>query len=480
MDFILNKIGGDKFEIKSIEGKNKKEKYEKETKSIEYEKAKKEYKKAKEKYEKIKKKEKEKEKEKKEEKEKIRIENENYEKEKEKEKERERKEFQNIGCGANFYFIFNNINPLKKEFLLGGDNTYGQLGIAPSIKSSDKLIYNIIPEQYKFLDDYKIKQIAIGKDHILILQENNDIYCMGNNKYGQCAIEKGYANAIHNLMKIYYHPFIDTIFEKITNIKNIFCGNGFSLIMDSNNTVYCYGKKIERIDSYKIIKGETIVNENRELKFDDVGNIDMEEKKFFISPISHYFFVLTKNKLFTFSVNNKIPKWDWIMSIKEGKNFKIKNIFCGKYHNFVLFGENSLYGSGQNNNGELGLGYFGTKSEKFLKEIDFFNKRGEKIKKITLCLKSSIFLTEEGKVYSVGDNKFGELGHGDQININVIKEIEFFKNKKIVNICSGKRHTFAITDKNEIYSWGINDKNQLGYKTYDNFSHTPFNIFNIK
>ena len=472
MNFFLNKIGEDKFEIKSIEGKSKKEKYVKETKSIiekkEYEKAKKEYEKAKENYEKY---------EKKKEKEKIIMEEqkkkqENYEKEKEIEIEKEIKEMQNIGCGADFYFIFNNINPLKKELLLGGDNKFGQVGVTPLLKSNKILIRNNILENYNFLNDSKIKQIAIGKDHILILQKNNIIYGMGNNTYGQSAKKDGIQNFIYipERNEDILSDINDTL---IVDIKNIFCGNGFSLIMDSNYNVYCYGKKIRRIIKGDIIKGEHFINKIRKLKIDD--DDDMEKKKFFISPISHYFFVLTKNGLFTFSVNNKIPKWN-----VENVNFKIKDVFCGKYHNFILSEENDLYGFGQNDNGELGLGYYSIKTEIFPKKIDFFNKRGEKIKKITLCLKSSIFLTEEGKVYSVGDNKFGELGHGDQINTNVIKEIEFFKNKKIVNICSGRRHTFAITDKNEIYSWGNNDKNQLGYKTYDKFSHTPFNIFNIK
>jgi len=109
----------------------------------------------------------------------------------------------------------------------------------------------------------------------------------------------------------------------------------------------------------------------------------------------------------------------------------------------------------------------------------------EKIKKISLNIHSTIFLSNKYKVYSVGNNKKGELGIGQYINLeecknsNKIIEIVFFKNKKIINIFSGSFYSFAISKNNEIYGWGKHSMGmdgQLGSNDYKKH-YTPIKIF---
>lgn len=88
------------------------------------------------------------------------------------------------------------------------------------------------------------KQIATGKDHILILLNNGDVYGMGDDSYGQLGLDtyseerllqmKTYGNFVKRREK----------FPKkipISNIIKAACGENHSLLLDSNNQVYGMG-----------------------------------------------------------------------------------------------------------------------------------------------------------------------------------------------------------------------------------------------
>ena len=90
-----------------------------------------------------------------------------------------------------------------------------------------------------------------------------------------------------------------------------------------------------------------------------------------------------------------------------------------------------------------------------------------------MFLKSWLFLKKENKkVYSVGYNYSSELGSGNNKDSNKIIEIEFFKNKEIINIFSGYEHSLAISKNNEIYSWGSYIDNSI-----ENNENLPIKIF---
>jgi alpha-tubulin suppressor-like RCC1 family protein len=82
-------------------------------------------------------------------------------------------------------------------------------------------------------------------------------------------------------------------------------------------------------------------------------------------------------------------------------------------------------------------------------------------------------------VYSVGHNRDGQLGNGNNNDCKEIKEIEFFKNSKIIDIKSGRQHSLSISKNGEIYGWGYNGLGQLGNKKYDKNCLIPIKIYQI-
>ena len=87
---------------------------------------------------------------------------------------------------------------------------------------------------------------------------------------------------------------------------------------------------------------------------------------------------------------------------------------------------------------------------------------GAKVAKIEFTSINTFLLTTSGKVLSWGGNS---KCLGREVNIDNIKEageVVFSKNKIVTNIAAGKSHILALTSDHLVYSWGKNDKGQLG------------------
>jgi alpha-tubulin suppressor-like RCC1 family protein len=75
----------------------------------------------------------------------------------------------------------------------------------------------------------------------------------------------------------------------------------------------------------------------------------------------------------------------------------------------------------------------------------------------------SLALNSSGNVYSWGGNNRGQLGNGTNTNSNVpIKVQGLLTGKRIVAIAAGAFHSLALDSNMNVYSWGLNTDGQLG------------------
>lgn len=88
-----------------------------------------------------------------------------------------------------------------------------------------------------------------------------------------------------------------------------------------------------------------------------------------------------------------------------------------------------------------------------------------KIKDICCGAYHSMALSVTSDVYSWGSNSRGQLGHGDLSNILKPKKIEYFSSNKIniIMIDAGDQHSAAISNSNELYTWGCGTYFRLGH-----------------
>ena len=156
---------------------------------------------------------------------------------------------------------------------------------------------------------------------------------------------------------------------------------------------------------------------------------------------------------------------------KYNNNFKAISASCGNDHTLILKNDFSVYAFGNNEEGELGLKDRSIKTYKFNK-INFGNDTN-KIIKISAGTVHNLALTLEGKIYSWGSSQGGQLGLKEEYllslpdfketyNIHEPKEIDFFKEKKLISISCGEAHSAAVDIEGKTWTWGYGSNGQLG------------------
>uniref|UniRef100_G3UGN6 Protein RCC2 n=1 Tax=Loxodonta africana TaxID=9785 RepID=G3UGN6_LOXAF len=78
------------------------------------------------------------------------------------------------------------------------------------------------------------------------------------------------------------------------------------------------------------------------------------------------------------------------------------------------------------------------------------------------CAAHSLLITTEGKLWSWGRNEKGQLGHGDTKRVEAPKLIEGLSHEVIVSAACGRNHTLALTETGSVFAFGENKMGQLG------------------
>jgi len=143
-------------------------------------------------------------------------------------------------------------------------------------------------------------------------------------------------------------------------------------------------------------------------------------------------------------------------------------ISCGAYHTLCLNNDGNVFSFGYNNDGQLGTG----KDYDELQQTFIPQKINLPACKQVSCGASfSICLTEDNRVYSFG-SAFTGLGNNNKYLIPQL--IPDFDNIDFI-IC-GSNHCICKTYNNEFYSWGSNEYGQLGQGN-NNSLYIPIQCF---
>ncbi|KAL4236853.1 Serine/threonine-protein kinase Nek8 [Mactra antiquata] len=79
-------------------------------------------------------------------------------------------------------------------------------------------------------------------------------------------------------------------------------------------------------------------------------------------------------------------------------------------------------------------------------------------------------LTDRGILMTYGSGANGCLGHGNLNDVTQAKIVEALLGYEVVQVSCGASHVMAVTNENEVFSWGRGDNGRLGLGSQD--SHT--------
>ncbi|CAL7935973.1 unnamed protein product [Xylocopa violacea] len=139
------------------------------------------------------------------------------------------------------------------------------------------------------------------------------------------------------------------------------------------------------------------------------------------------------------------------------KASEIQQIACGGNYTVVITQDGKIYSCGNNDYGQLGYEK-GSKRLQLIPGLDAFV-----FKRAACGAFHTLVVNEWGQLFSWGSNIYGQLG----LNSKNVMEcsphmIKTLGTSVVVQIACGIEHALALTNNGELYSWGSNIEGQLG------------------
>ncbi len=220
-------------------------------------------------------------------------------------------EFESTYAGGNGFSFFIDEN----DTLYGmGANDYGQLGIGNN---------EFQEEPVRVMNN--VRSVYAGDNHTLVIDKNNNLYAFGSNRYGQ--LGDGTNQSRNKPVKI------------MENVKTASLGEGFSLVIDKRRCLYSFGK-----NNRGQLGDGTKKDQNKPVKI-------KSRVKRCSAGLKHALFLKMDNTLYGFG-DNSMHQLGFKRSKLRSRPTKImKRVYrfsAGATHSLVVKTNNRLYGFGNN------------------------------------------------------------------------------------------------------------------------------------
>ncbi|XP_054644739.1 E3 ubiquitin-protein ligase HERC2 isoform X2 [Dunckerocampus dactyliophorus] len=139
---------------------------------------------------------------------------------------------------------------------------------------------------------------------------------------------------------------------------------------------------------------------------------------------------------------------------------RVIDVACGSgdAQTLCLTDDDMVWSWGDGDYGKLGRG--GSDGCKIPMKIDSLTGVG--VVKVECGSQFSVALTKAGAVYTWGKGDYHRLGHGSDDHVRRPRQVQGLQGKKVIAIATGSLHCVCCTEDGEVYTWGDNDEGQLG------------------
>ena len=332
------------------------------------------------------------------------------------------------------------------------------------------------------LNGKNIVKVATGRDFTLVLCDDNTLYSWGRNDMGQL----GNGNNTHSLLPVAVNMSGSLSGKTITQIA---CGADHSLVLDSDGKVYAWGYNY----AGQLGSGNTNDSYNP-LAVNSAGALSGKVIVSISAGNSHSAAVTSDGLVYTWgynangelgignNTNSSVPIAVSTTGVLSGKT--ITKVVCGGDFTVVLSSDGQVFTWGVNESGALGNN--STTGSNVPVAVDASGVlSGKVITKIACGMWHAIVMDNTGTLYGWGYNPVGNLGTGSTsdvvpyahlvpINVNMSGALS---GKTVTEIDCGENFSLALTSDGMVYSWGQNNKGQLGINSIDAAVANPTLVF---
>ncbi|CAJ2672066.1 unnamed protein product [Trifolium pratense] len=161
----------------------------------------------------------------------------------------------------------------------------------------------------------------------------------------------------------------------------------------------------------------------------------------------------------------------------------IKLISAAKFHSVALTDRGEVYTWGFGRGGRLGHPDFDIHSGQAAVITPRQVTTGlgsRRVMAIAAAKHHTVIATQGGEVFTWGSNREGQLGYTSVDTQPTPRRVSSLRSR-IVAIAVANKHTAAVSDLGEVFTWGCNREGQLGYGTSNSASnYTPHVVESLK
>ena len=336
-----------------------------------------------------------------------------------------------------------------------GHNGYGQLGLNDN---TNRTTFTQVTTNVN-----NIKEIYCGKYHTLILKNDGTLWGCGQNNYGQLGLGDSSNRT----------TFTQTT-TNVDDIKEIRCGGNHTIILKNDGTLWGCGNN----NNGHLGLGDTT---NRKTftqittNTDNIKEIYCNRENTFILKNDGTLWGCGYNGYGQLGLGDTTNRTTFTQITTNANN--IKEIYCDGYHIIILKNDGTLWCTGYNKDGELGLG--DTTNRTTFTQI---TTNTDNIKSVYCGTYHTFILKNDGTLWGCGDNEYGQLSLGDKTNRTTFTQITTNANDIKEIYCSGN-YTLILENDGTLWGCGDNQYGQLGLGNITNrpiFTQVTTNTNDIK
>ena len=312
-----------------------------------------------------------------------------------------------------------------------GDNNYGQLCLGDTTNRTAFIIIGI--------NTNDIKSVYSGYDHTIILKNDGTLWGCGANGNGQL----GLGDTDHRAI-------LTQITTNTNNIKSVHCGGDHTIILKNDNTLWGCGH-----NGYGQLGLSNTSNRNVFTKItDNVKSADCGRGHTIILKNDGTLWGCGRNSYGQLGLGSTSNKYTFTQITTNTDN--TKSIYCGDNYELILKNDGTLWGCGRNANGQLGLGDSSDRAT-----FTQITTNANDIKLIRCGECHTIVLKNDGTLWGTGYNSNGKLGLGDTTDRTTFTQI-ITNADNIKSVYCGYGYTLILKNDGTLWGCGDNDKSQLG------------------
>ena len=140
-------------------------------------------------------------------------------------------------------------------------------------------------------------------------------------------------------------------------------------------------------------------------------------------------------------------------------------VACGGFHTAVLTDDGRVYSFGDGRYGQLGNLARKHNMHSTPHLVDWLVREKVSITNLSCGQYHTAGVSTQGKLYTWGSGKWGQLGHGVRLDERFPRKVEAEKSKvgSFVRVACGDRHTAVVNDEGRVITFGSGQHGQLGH-----------------